>query len=143
MGRDLYEQHESVRARFAEADEVLGFALSALCFEGPAERLAQTNVTQPAVFVHSVAANELLAAAGLQPVAVAGHSLGEYSALVAAGVFSFAEALTLVGTRGRLMLEAGSEWPGTMGAVIGLDDDHVMALCQQVADVGIVSRRQF
>ena len=116
MARDLYEQHESVRARFAEADEVLGFALSALCFEGPTERLAQTNVTQPAVFVHSVAANELLAADGLQPVAVAGHSLGEYSALVAAGVLSFAEALTLVGTRGRLMLEAGSEWPGTMGA---------------------------
>ena len=76
-------------------------------------------------------------------MAVAGHSLGEYSALVAAGVLSFAEALTLVGTRGRLMLEAGSEWPGTMGAVIGLDDDHVMALCQQVADVGIVSSRQF
>ncbi|MYF90658.1 MAG: ACP S-malonyltransferase, partial [Gemmatimonadetes bacterium] len=140
---DLYEQHESVRARFAEADEVLGFPLSALCFEGPAGRLAQTNVTQPAVFVHSVAANELLAAVGLQPVAVAGHSLGEYSALVAAGVLSFAEALTLVGTRGRLMLEAGSEWPGTMGAVIGLDDDHVMALCQQVADVGIVVAANF
>ena len=85
MARDLYEQHESVRVRFAEADEVLGFSLSALCFEGPAERLAQTNVTQPAVFVHSIAANELLAAAGIQPVAVAGHSLGEYSALVAAG----------------------------------------------------------
>ena len=143
MARDLYEQHESVRARFAAADEVLGFSLSTLCFEGPVEQLAQTNVTQPAVFVHSVAVSELLAAAGLQPVAVAGHSLGEYSALVAAGVFSFAEALTLVGTRGRLMKEAGREWPGTMGAVIGLEDDHVMALCQQVADVGIVVAANF
>ena len=143
MARDLYEQHESVRARFAAADEVLGFSLSTLCFEGPVEQLAQTNVTQPAVFVHSVAVSELLAAAGLQPVAVAGHSLGEYSALVAAGVFSFAEALTLVGTRGRLMKEAGREWPGTMGAVIGLEDDHVMALCQQVADVGIAVAANF
>ena len=143
MARDLYEQHESVRQRFAEAEEVLGFALSALCFAGPAEQLAQTNVTQPAVFVHSVAASELLAAAGLQPVAVAGHSLGEYSALVAAGVLSFAEALTLVSTRGRLMQEAGREWPGTMGAVIGLDDDHVAALCQQAAEAGIVVPANF
>ena len=141
MARDLYEQHESVRVRFAEADEVLGFPLSALCFAGPAERLAQTNVTQPAIFVHSVAANELLV--GLQPVAVAGHSLGEYSALVAAGVLSFAEALTLVGARGRLMQEAGNEWPGTMGAVIGLDDDHVVELCQQVVDAGIAVAANF
>ena len=139
MAGDLYEQHESVRARFAEADEVLGFSLSALCFEGPAEQLAQTNVTQPAVFVHSVAANELLAAAGLQPVAVAGHSLGEYSALVAAGVLSFAEALTLVGTRGRLMQEAGRNRPGTMAAVIGLAADRVVALCQQAAGIAVAA----
>lgn len=143
MARDLYEQHESVRARFAEADEVLGFALSARCFAGPAEQLAQTHVTQPALFVHSVAANELLAAAGLQPVAVAGHSLGEYSALVAAGVLSFAEALKLVGTRGQLMQEAGRQQPGTMAAVIGLGDDEVVALCQQAADVGIAVAANF
>ncbi len=143
MARDLCERYGSVRARFAEADEVLGFALSALCFEGPAEQLAQTHITQPAVFVHSVAVGELLAAAGPQPVAVAGHSLGEYSALVAAGVLPFAEALTLVGTRGRLMQEAGRARPGTMGAVIGLDDDHVAALCQQAAEVGIVVPANF
>lgn len=143
MARDLCERYESVRARFAEADEVLGFALSALCFEGPAEQLAQTHITQPAIFVHSVVVGEVLAAAGLQPKAVAGHSLGEYSALVAAGVLPFAEALTLVGTRGRLMQEAGRARPGTMGAVIGLDDDHVAALCQQAAEVGIAVPANF
>ncbi len=143
MARDLYEQYESVRTRFAEADQVLGFALSALCFAGPAEPLAQTHVTQPAVFVHSVAASELLAAAGLQPVAVAGHSLGEYSALVVAGVLSFAEALTLVGARGRLMQEAGRHEPGTMAAILGLDDDRVVALCQQAADAGRVVAANF
>ena len=143
MARDLCERCESVRARFAEADEVLGFALSALCFEGPAEQLAQTHITQPAVFVHSVAVGELLAAAGLQPSAVAGHSLGEYSALVAAGVLPFAEALTLVGTRGRLMREAGRARPGTMAAVIGLDDDRVAALCQRAAEVGVAVPANF
>lgn len=143
MARDLCERCESVRVRFAEADEVLGFALSALCFEGPAEQLAQTHITQPAVFVHSVAVGELLASAGLQPSAVAGHSLGEYSALVAAGVLPFAEALTLVGTRGRLMREAGRARPGTMAAVIGLDDDRVAALCQRAAEVGVAVPANF
>ncbi len=143
MARDLCERCESVRARFAEADEVLGFALSALCFEGPAEQLAQTHITQPAVFVHSVVVGELLASAGLQPAAVAGHSLGEYSALVAAGVLPFAEALTLVGTRGRLMREAGRARPGTMAAVIGLDDDRVAALCQRAAEVGVAVPANF
>ena len=143
MARDLYERCESVRARFAEADEVLGFALSALCFEGPAEQLAQTHITQPAIFVHSVTVGELLVSAGLQPAAVAGHSLGEYSALVAAGVLPFAEALTLVGTRGRLMREAGRARPGTMAAVIGLDDDRVAALCQRAAEVGIAVPANF
>jgi [acyl-carrier-protein] S-malonyltransferase len=138
MARDLYERHESVRARFAEADEVLGFKLSEICFAGPEERLMQTEVTQPAVFVHSVAACELLVADGLQPVAVAGHSLGEYSALVAAGALSFTEALALVGSRGKLMQQAGEEQPGAMGAVIGLEDDRVVELCSQAADVGVV-----
>lgn len=143
MARDLCERYESVRARFAEADEALGFALSELCFEGPAEQLAQTHITQPAVFVHSVAVGELLAAVGLQPGAVAGHSLGEYSALVAAGVLPFAEALTLVGTRGRLMWEAGRARPGAMAAVIGLDDDRVAALCQRAADMGVAVPANF
>lgn len=133
MARDLYGQYESVRERFAQADESLGFSLSEVCFEGPEERLMQTEVTQPAVFVHSVAACELLQAAGLEPVAVAGHSLGEYSALVAAGALSFAAALALVGPRGKLMQAAGAERPGAMAAVLGLEDEQVVALCEQAA----------
>ena len=144
MARDLYEQHESARERFAQADEALGFKLSEICFEGPEDRLMQTEVTQPAVFVHSVIACELLAAGGLQPTAVAGHSLGEYSALVAAGALSFEAALALVGPRGKLMQAAGTERSGTMGAVIGLSDDaEIAALCEQAADVGVVVAANF
>lgn len=144
MARDLYEQYESVRARFSQADEALGFKLSEICFAGPEDRLMQTEVTQPAVFVHSVAVYELLATAGLEPMAVAGHSLGEYSALVAAGALSFEAALALVGPRGKLMQAAGRERPGAMGAVIGLDDDALIAtLCEQAADVGVVVAANF
>ena len=104
MACDLYERHESVRERFAQADQVLDFKLSELCFQGPEERLMQTEVTQPAVFVHSVAAWELLVMGGQDPVAVAGHSLGEYSALVAAGAIEFDATIKLVRKRAELML---------------------------------------
>ncbi|HIG55887.1 MAG TPA: ACP S-malonyltransferase [Candidatus Handelsmanbacteria bacterium] len=144
MARDLFEQYESVRERFAQADEDLGFKLSQICFEGPEDRLMQTEVTQPAVFVHSVAACELLMAKGLEPIAVAGHSLGEYSALVAAGALSFEAALALVGPRGKLMQAAGVARPGAMGAVIGLGDDaQITTLCEQAADVGVVVAANF
>jgi [acyl-carrier-protein] S-malonyltransferase len=103
MATDLYAAHEGVRTLFARADDVLGFALSDLCFNGPEEQLAQTAVTQPAVFVHSVAAFQLLEEQGLQPAVVAGHSLGEYSALVAAGALDFEVALQLVKDRSRSM----------------------------------------
>ena len=140
MARDLYEQYELARERFAAADAALGFELSTACFEGPEEQLMQTEVTQPAVFVHSVIACELLQVAGLKPEAVAGHSLGEYSALVAAGALSFEAALALVGPRGKLMQAAGAERAGSMGAVIGLDDDaQVAALCEQVDGVVVVA----
>ena len=140
MARDLYERHELARERFAAADAALGFELSTACFEGPEEQLMQTEVTQPAVFVHSVIACELLQVAGLKPEAVAGHSLGEYSALVAAGALSFEAALALVGPRGKLMQAAGAERAGSMGAVIGLDDDaQVAALCEQVDGVVVVA----
>ena len=140
MARDLYEQHTSARERFAAADAALGFELSTACFEGPQERLMQTEVTQPAVFVHSVIACELLQAAGIGPEAVAGHSLGEYSALVAAGALSFEAALALVGPRGKLMQAAGAEQPGAMGAVIGLEDDaQIAALCEQVDGVVVAA----
>jgi len=134
MGRDLYELSDAVRELFDEADEALGFALTKLCFEGPIEELSQTAVTQPAVFVHSVAATRLLAAGGVQPACVAGHSLGEYSALVAAGVLEFSEALSLVARRAQLMQEAGTRAPGKMAAVIGLDDAAVMELCERAGE---------
>ena len=134
MGRDLYREFSSVKDRFAEAEDVLGLSLTGICFEGPMEVLSQTSVTQPAVFVHSVAAAEVLMAEGLDPVCVAGHSLGEYSALVAAGAFSFRQGLELVAERGRLMQEAGERQPGKMAAVIGLEDAEVEALCASVSE---------
>ena len=132
MGADLRERFPEVRELYGEADGILGFELSRLCFQGPMERLSQTEITQPAVYVHSVAAARLLAARGIGPDAVAGHSLGEYSALTAAGVLDFAEGLALVRERGRLMQAAGVARPGRMAAVLGLDDAAVTALCEGI-----------
>lgn len=143
MAHDLHAQHEGVRNLFARADSVLGFELSAICFGGPEEQLAQTVVTQPAVFVHSVAACELLVSRGITPSVVAGHSLGEYSALVAAGALDFETALQLVGERSRAMQEAGEARPGAMAALIGPTDGEVIALCEQAADAGIVVAANF
>ena len=132
MGADLRERFPEVRELYEEADGILGFELSRVCFQGPMERLSQTEITQPAVYVHSVAAARLLAARGLHPAAVAGHSLGEYSALTAAGVVDFHQGLVLVRERGRLMQAAGVERPGRMAAVLGLDDAAVTALCEAI-----------
>ena len=132
MGADLRERFPEVRELYEEADGILGFELSRVCFQGPMERLSQTEITQPAVYVHSVAAARLLAARGIHPDAVAGHSLGEYSALTAAGVLEFPESLALVQVRGRLMQAAGVERPGRMAAVIGLDDAVVTGLCEEI-----------
>lgn len=143
MGRDLYREFSSVKDRFAEAEDVLGLSLTGICFEGPMEVLSQTSVTQPAVFVHSVAAAEVLMAEGLDPVCAAGHSLGEYSALVAAGALSFGQGLELVAARGRLMQEAGERQPGKMAAVIGLEDAEVEALCASVGEDGAVVPANF
>ena len=137
MGQDLYERFAEARALFDEADAILGFALTEVCFSGPMEKLSQTSVTQPAVYVHSVVAARLLAARGLTPDVVAGHSLGEYSALTAAGALGFADGLVLVRERGRLMQEAGRERSGAMTAVLGLDDDVVVRLCDK-AGPGVV-----
>ncbi|MEE2659374.1 MAG: ACP S-malonyltransferase [Candidatus Latescibacterota bacterium] len=130
MAVDLYEADAEVKDLFDVADECLGISLTKLCFEGPMEELSQTSVTQPAVYVHSVAATRVLTRKGIDPVATAGHSLGEYSALTAAGVFEFADGLRLVGERGRLMQEAGTQRPGKMAAIIGLDDDDVVKACE-------------
>ncbi|MEA2062784.1 MAG: ACP S-malonyltransferase [Gemmatimonadota bacterium] len=139
MGRDLYEKYESVRVLFERAAGILGFDLASRCFEGPADELNQTRVTQPAIFVHSVAVYELLRDRGFKADIVAGHSLGEYSALVATGCLDFEEGLRLVGRRGSLMQEAGSQAPGTMAAVIGLQGSSLEELCDQDPGVAVVA----
>ncbi|HEY8496825.1 MAG TPA: ACP S-malonyltransferase [Limnochordales bacterium] len=132
MGRDLFEGFAVAREVFAEADAALGFPLSRLCFEGPEEELWLTYNTQPALLTVSVAAYRILAQHGVQPDVVAGHSLGEYSALVAAGALEFADAVRLVRARGQFMNDAVPAGAGTMGAIIGLDGPAVEALCQKV-----------
>jgi [acyl-carrier-protein] S-malonyltransferase len=138
MGRALADEFPVAREVFAEADEALGFALSAICWEGPAERLRETRYTQPALLTHSVAAWRLLDERGLRPEWSAGHSLGEYSACVAAGAIGFRDAVRLVHLRGTLMYEAGQQRPGTMAAVLGVDREAAERLCQSVAGAGIV-----
>ena len=130
MGRDLYEGFETARRIYDQADELLPFDLKSISFEGPEDRLVQTQYTQPVVFVHSVAAAELLKEQGIVPDLVAGHSLGEYTALVIAGVLGFEDALRAVSARAALMQEAGRRQPGTMAAIIGLSDEAVRAICE-------------
>ena len=144
MGRRLYEASATARTVFDEADDVLGFSLSGLCFDGPAEELDDTVNAQPAILTVSTAAlaalTELVAAAGgkLAPVVLAGHSLGEITALMAAGVIDFPSALRLVRERGRLMKEAGEERPGGMAAVIGLDEVLLAAVCAEAEGDGVI-----
>ena len=134
MGQELTAQAPLARKTLAEADDVLGFALSEICFTGPAEELKRTSVAQPALVAISTAYWRVLTARGFTCAVVAGHSLGEYSALVAAGALTFPDALRLVRTRGLLMETAAAEQPGGMAAVIGLEDDDVRALCAEVAE---------
>jgi [acyl-carrier-protein] S-malonyltransferase len=138
MGRALADAFPEARETFATADRVLGFALSDVCWNGPAEELKKSINTQPALLTHSVAALRLVEAAGLAPAFVAGHSLGEYSACVAAGALSFEDALTLTRTRGRLMYEAGLSRPGAMAAILGLAAADVEAACAEAASAGVV-----
>jgi len=135
MGRALAEGYEVARRTFEEADDVLGYALSRICFEGPAERLMETDVCQPALVATSVAAFRVASDAGLRPGLVMGHSLGEYSALVAGGALGLADGVRLVAERGAAMLEAGRTSPGAMAAVIGLSDDDARALAEEADDV--------
>jgi [acyl-carrier-protein] S-malonyltransferase len=140
MGRALYDDSAAARAVFDRADGVLGFPLARLCFEGPAAALEDTVNAQPAILTVGIAAleaiRERVAALGgrVAPVVVAGHSLGEFTALVAAGVVDFPAALTLVRERGRLMKEAGEQRPGGMAAVIGLDDETLAAVVAEAAE---------
>ncbi len=133
MGRDWAEADAAARAAFEEADDALGFSLSRLCWEGPEEDLQLTANTQPAILTCSVAMHRVVAGRGLEAVAMAGHSLGEYSALVAAGALDFATALTLVRRRGELMQEAVPVGAGAMAALMGLDADAVEAVARDAA----------
>ena len=143
MGRSLAERHAAARAVFEAADRALGFPLSRVCWEGPEQELKQTVHAQPALLTHSVAALRLLEQAGIRPAWVAGHSLGEYSACVAAGALAFEDALRLVHRRGELMYQAGIDRPGTMAAILGLDAAAVEAACAEASAVGVVRAANF
>jgi len=132
MGADIYEAHESLRPHFHMADEVSGLEVAKTMFEGPEETLKQTQITQPALYVHSIAVYKIVSEEGFDAEVFAGHSLGEFSALAAAGVFSVEDGLKLVSKRGALMAQAKE---GTMAAIIGLADDAVISICDGIADV--------
>jgi [acyl-carrier-protein] S-malonyltransferase len=134
MARELFDQSETARALLTQANDILGFSLTDTMFTGTEADLRRTDVTQPAVFVHSVA--QFVARPEVQPAMVAGHSLGEFSALVAAGVLTFADALSLVAKRAQAMQVACEEQPGTMAAILGLADDVVERICQEISAGG-------
>ncbi|SFG35657.1 [acyl-carrier-protein] S-malonyltransferase [Planifilum fulgidum] len=138
MGRDLAEAHQGAREIFARADEALGFSLSKLCFEGPEEKLRLTAYTQPAILTTSIALYTAFSEGGIVPDLVAGHSLGEYSALVAAGSLNFADAVRIVHQRGNFMEEAVPAGKGAMSAVMGLDRDTLERVCREVSREGRV-----
>lgn len=139
MGRDVAEAHVEAREVFQRADEVLGFSLSRLCFEGPEEELKRTENTQPAILTTSVALLRILENRGEAAGYVAGHSLGEYSALVAAGSLSFEDAVRLVRCRGRFMQEAVPAGQGAMAAILALTFEQVEAVCREAAQEEVVS----
>ena len=132
MGKDLYENNPLAKELFDKANEVLGFKITDIMFEGTADELKQTKVTQPAVFLHSVI-SALCMGENFKPEMVAGHSLGEFSALVAAGALSFEDGLRLVHARALAMQEACEQAPGTMAAIIGLPDEKVEEICAEVS----------
>ncbi|HZS95405.1 MAG TPA: ACP S-malonyltransferase [Terriglobales bacterium] len=133
MGKELAAQHAVARQTFEEADEALGYKLSQLCFEGPEEQLRLTEITQPAILTTSVAAWRVLKEKGVSPSFVAGHSLGEYSAHVAAGTFAFADAVRTVRHRGKYMQEAVPVGVGAMAAILGMELEKVSAVCAEAA----------
>jgi [acyl-carrier-protein] S-malonyltransferase len=144
MAKDLCTQFAAARKAFAEADDALGFALSELCFAGPEADLKLTENTQPAILTSSIAALRVLEAeTATRPAFVAGHSLGEYSALVAVGAFEFRDAVKIVRARGRLMQQAVPAGAGAMAVVLGLEMDAVRALCEAAAQSEVVSPANF
>lgn len=138
MGKDLYENSELAKELFEKANDILGFRISDVMFSGTDEELKQTNVTQPAIFLHSVILAKVLAA-DFKPDMVAGHSLGEFSALVSANALSFEDGLKLVAARANAMQKACEVEPGTMAAILGLADDVVENICAEIEDVVVAA----
>ena len=136
MGRDLHDRYPQIRALYRQTREITGADIAGVSFDGPAETLKQTNYTQLAILVHSVAAASLLNEQGIQPDYVAGHSVGEYAALVAAGSLAFEESVRLVRLRSALMHEAGQKQPGAMAAVMGLAPQEVDDVCRSASEDG-------
>ncbi len=136
MAKDLYENSVEAKEMIKTAEEATGVNLSHIMFNGPEESLKQTDITQPAIFLHSVVLSSIIRR--MEPEMVAGHSLGEYSALVAAGAIQFYDAVKLVRLRGQAMLQAGIEKPGTMAAVVGLDSAKLNNICIEASSKGIV-----
>lgn len=137
MLSDYYQSNDSAKSMIDKADDLLGYSLSEICFSGPSEKLKETRYTQPAIFLHSAIANDLYNN-NSKFEAVAGHSVGEYAALYSAGVISFEDALELVSLRGELMFNTGEMVPGTMYAVIGMDDEKLINLCKELNTDGNV-----
>jgi len=131
MAKDLFNEFQLAKNLFEEAEGILGYNLAKIAFEGPDEILKQTQFTQPSIFVHSVIINNILFDKGIFPLAVAGHSLGEFSALVAAEVLSFGDALSIVKVRADEMAKAGELQPGAMAAILGAEQDQLEAICDQ------------
>lgn len=138
MGQDLYNLNEETKALFEKANDILGFRITDIMFNGTDEDLKQTNVTQPAIFLHSVILAKALGNK-FQPSMVAGHSLGEFSALVSAGALSFEDGLKLVSQRANAMQKACELQPSTMAAILGLDDETVEKICAQVEEVVVAA----
>ncbi len=138
MGRDLWEADDAVKALYQEANDTLGYDLQRLCFQGPEEELRLTQNAQPAILVHSIATWRCAIRRGLQPVLLAGHSLGEYSALVASGALGFGDAVRLVHQRGRFMQEAVAPGTGSMAAVLGVPRQDVETLCRELEGDGVL-----
>jgi [acyl-carrier-protein] S-malonyltransferase len=143
MGKELYRSSFQVKAIYDKAESLLGFPLKKISFEGPDAELKQTRYTQPAIFVHSFAVYSILREKGILPEAAAGHSLGEYSALTAAGAFSFEDGLNIVKLRAEQMQHSGEKNPGTMAAIIGLSPKDVEEICKEASNSGVVKPANF
>ncbi len=144
MGKDFYDNYDIAKKLFDEADEALGYSIKKMCFEGSEEDLKLTANTQPAILIVSVIASEILKSNGITADIAGGHSLGEYSALVAANVIDFKDAVLLVHKRGQFMQEAVPVGEGSMAAIIGLDDEKIISICEKISkDVGEVQAVNF